>query len=71
MKQKTPALHGQASLLCRSTSGGSFEKIEQNDEWLACRRYLSAESMALLDAGQDLETETEDNREEAMTLNAA
>ena len=24
--------------------------IEQNDEWLVCRRYLSAESMALLDA---------------------
>src|SRR6266480_4304568 len=26
--------------------------IEQNDEWLVCRRYLSAESMALLDAVQ-------------------
>ncbi len=24
--------------------------IEQNDEWLVCRRYFSAESMALLDA---------------------
>jgi len=46
--------------------------IEQNDEWLVCRRYLSAESMALLDAanGQDDETEKND-REEVMALNAA
>jgi transposase-like protein len=45
--------------------------IEQNDEWLVCRRYLSAESMALIDAGQDEDTETEKDREEVITLNAA
>ena len=46
--------------------------IEQNDEWLVCRRYLSAESMAFLDAanGQDAETEKND-REEVVVLNAA
>jgi putative transposase len=45
--------------------------IEQNDEWLVCRRYLSAESMALIDAGNDEDTETEKDREEVITLNAA
>ena len=44
--------------------------IEQNDEWLVCRRYLSAESMALIDAGHDEDTETEKDREEVITLNA-
>ena len=38
--------------------------IEQNDEWLVCRRYLSAESMALLDAVQEQNTETETDQEE-------
>ena len=46
--------------------------IEQNDEWLVCRRYLSAESMALLDAANGRDDETENNeREEVMELNAA
>ncbi len=45
--------------------------IEQNDEWLVCRRYLSAESMALIDATQDEDTETEIDREEVIALNAA
>ncbi len=45
--------------------------IEQNDEWLVCRRYLSAESMALVDAEQDEDTETETDREEVIELNAA
>jgi putative transposase len=45
--------------------------IEQNDEWLVCRRYLSAESMALIDASQDEDTETEIDREEVIELNAA
>jgi transposase-like protein len=45
--------------------------IEQNDEWLVCRRYLSAESMALIDASQDEDIETENNGEEVITLNAA
>ena len=46
--------------------------IEQNDEWLVCRRYLSAESMKLLDAvkaGDDLHQEEKD--EEVVALNAA
>lgn len=45
--------------------------IEQNDEWLISRRYLSAESMALLDARQHEDEDTEKDREEVMTLNAA
>ena len=46
--------------------------IEQNDEWLVCRRYLSAESMAPLDAVQDEDYDREkNNREEVMALNAA
>jgi transposase-like protein len=53
--------------------------IEQNDEWLVTRRYLSAESMALilhgpeaLDALQDQGHEHEHNeKEEVIALNAA
>jgi len=40
--------------------------IEQNDEWLVCRRYLSEESLALV-----LEDQGEDPREEAAQLQAA
>jgi putative transposase len=46
--------------------------IEQNDEWLVCRRYLSAESMNQIDAvkdGPDLPQEEQD--EEVIELNAA
>ena len=45
--------------------------IEQNDEWLVCRRYVSIESMALLDAAQDQDDEGEKNNEEVIELNAA
>jgi putative transposase len=52
--------------------------IEQNDEWLVTRRYLSAESMALilnghglLDAEQTQELTTENDNKEAVQLNAA
>ena len=45
--------------------------IEQNDEWLVCRRYLSIESMALLDPAQDEDNEGEKNNEEVIELNAA
>jgi hypothetical protein len=46
--------------------------MEQNDEWLVCRRYLSAESMALLDAGQEQNEHIHDEEEEeVITLNAA
>ena len=46
--------------------------IEQNDEWLVCRRYLSAESMALLDAAQEEDDDREESdREEVIELNAA
>jgi transposase-like protein len=45
--------------------------IEQNDEWLVCRRYLSAESMALLDAAQDQNTSESKNDKEVIKLNAA
>jgi putative transposase len=46
--------------------------IEQNDEWLVCRRYLSAESMALLDAvkAEDPDSQQETG-EEVIKLNAA
>lgn len=40
--------------------------IEQNDEWLVCRRYLSEESLALV-----LEDQGNDDREEAAQLQAA
>jgi putative transposase len=47
---------------------------EQNDEWLVQRRYLSAESMALILAGThgpENSLEQQPNREEAVALNAA
>jgi len=40
--------------------------IEQNDEWLVCRRYLSEESLALV-----LEDQRDEEREEALELQAA
>jgi len=40
--------------------------IEQNDEWLVCRRYLSEESLALV-----LEDQGDEKREEAAQLQAA
>jgi putative transposase len=40
--------------------------IEQNDEWLVCRRYLSEESLALV-----LEDQGEEDREEVAQLEAA
>jgi putative transposase len=40
--------------------------IEQNDEWLVCRRYLSEESLAL-----GLEDQGEEGREEVAQLEAA
>jgi putative transposase len=39
--------------------------IEQNDEWLICRRYLSEESLALA-----LEDQSEEGREEVVELEA-
>ena len=46
--------------------------IEQNDEWLVCRRYLSAESMSLLDAVQDRDDDRHNkDTEEVIELNAA
>ena len=44
--------------------------IEQNDEWLVCRRYLSAESMALLHATHDEDDHTHTAREEMAEINA-
>jgi hypothetical protein len=45
--------------------------IEQNDEWLVNRRYLSAESMTLiLSAAQTEEHMTTENKE-VIELNAA
>ncbi len=40
--------------------------IEQNDEWLVGRRYLPAESLALV-----LEDERDKNEEEVIELTAA
>jgi putative transposase len=45
--------------------------IEQNDEWLISRRYLSAESMTLLDATQNEDDHTHTKRQEVAELNAA
>ena len=45
--------------------------IEQNDEWLVCRRYLSAESMALLDAVKVEDPIHQEKGEEVVKLNAA
>jgi putative transposase len=46
--------------------------IEQNDEWLVCRRYLSAESMALLDAVKIEDPHThQEKEEEVVKLSAA
>jgi putative transposase len=52
--------------------------IEQNDECLVSRRYLSVESMALnldserlLDAAQNQQVTTTNNDKEAIQLNAA
>jgi transposase-like protein len=40
--------------------------IEQNDEWVVCRRYLSEESLALV-----LEDQGDQERQEALELQAA
>jgi len=40
--------------------------IEQNDEWLVCRRYLSEESLALV-----LEDQDDEDREETLEPQAA
>jgi putative transposase len=46
--------------------------IEQNDEWLISRRYLTIESMAILDAAQDQDSHTDNNQgEEVIALSAA
>ena len=45
--------------------------IEQNDEWLVCRRYVSVESMALLDAALEQSHREGEDREEVIELNAA
>ena len=46
--------------------------IEQNDEWLVGRRYLSAESMTqILDAEQTEEVMTTENNKEVIELNTA
>jgi hypothetical protein len=46
--------------------------IEQNDEWLVCRRYLSAESMSLLDAVRVEDPHIHQEKgEEVVKLNAA
>ena len=46
--------------------------IEQNDEWLISRRYLTIESMAILDAANEQDDHTDKNeRKEVVELNAA
>jgi putative transposase len=47
--------------------------IEQNDEWLVCRRYLCAESMSQLDAvkDQDDHLHKEQPEQEVSKLSAA
>jgi putative transposase len=46
--------------------------IEQNDEWLVCKRYLSAESIALLHAEKNEDPDThKEQREEVAELNPA
>lgn len=46
--------------------------IEQNDEWLVCRRYLSAESMNLLDAVKDGNEHTHNEKDqEVVELSAS
>jgi hypothetical protein len=44
--------------------------IEQNDEWLVCRRYLSAESMSQLDAPPDPSQRESENNKDVTELNA-
>jgi putative transposase len=46
--------------------------IEQNDEWLVCKRYLSAESIALLHAEKNENPDThKEQKEETAELNPA
>ncbi len=45
--------------------------IEQNDEWLVSRRYLSEESMSLLSADLVLIDSPSQDQEEVMLTNAA
>ena len=57
---RRPSLIRLAGMLC----------IEQNDEWLVGRRYLSAESISLVLAGRDDHTDKE-IKEEVAQLQAA
>ena len=45
--------------------------IEQNDEWLVNRRYLSAESMTLILSATQTEEVMTDKNKEVIELNAA
>ena len=47
--------------------------IEQNDEWLVGRRYLSAGSISLILAGRDdhIDNEDKEDKEEVAQLQAA
>ena len=67
-----PAVHGlYASVVPALPNDASAIRlvgallIEQNDEWLICRRYLSEESLALV-----LEDQGEEGREEVVELEA-